>query len=102
MPFLLPRPAFPSAAGQGAEKEEVGGGRRKKKEEEGEEEEEEGEEEGEGEEKEEEEGGGRVPMAELKFVGTQIQISELWRRYASQERELGHMVLEGLAVQRPL
>ena len=41
-------------------------------------------------------------MAELKFVGTQIQISELWRRYASQERELGHMVLEGLAVQRPL
>lgn len=43
-----------------------------------------------------------VPMAELKFVGTQIQIFELWRRYASQERELGHMVLEGLAVQRPL
>ncbi|CAD6250768.1 unnamed protein product [Miscanthus lutarioriparius] len=40
-----------------------------------------------------------APIAELEFVRTRIQpkISELRRRYASQERELGRRVLEGWA-----
>lgn len=40
-----------------------------------------------------------APIAELEFVRTRIQpkISELRRRYVSQERELGRRVLEGWA-----
>jgi digalactosyldiacylglycerol synthase len=40
-----------------------------------------------------------APIAELEFVRTRIQpkISELRRRYASQERDLGRRVLEGWA-----
>jgi len=44
-----------------------------------------------------------APIAELEFVRTRIQpkISELRRRYASRERDLGRRVLEGWAPSGP-